>query len=868
MDADSSTGLNDNSESGECDSPSADENTSNTVDFDSASKLSATSERTNIDALDDTARDTLIVPPAEDSSHSIKSLKHNSGRVDLSGDHDVLDFEGDELEDNVRGKLLNNDADDDEDEEGELEDEKECVDSASPVQGLEEGECVEDRPVVKPIRKKIVYKESEKDEGEDDELEEGEVTDDEDRNNKDPKPVCRFFGKGQCTWGSNCRFLHPGVTDKGLYTMFDPMRPLLPIPNNPATSTVKPGLLGIAPPNFPPIVKTEEPVIESAWERGLRNAKEIIKQSVKRKETDIDFEEKKMNLTLAQEEIDKENDYYVRKPASPEPVVDPPEEDPYIDNYEAPGTWAGPPNVPPPIVRHTVAPQKIDPDFVRERVHRLHNKGRQIREAPPRDAPIREAPPLHEPEVRMVRESALRRSHKFPDQYGSGAPHGSRRNYDDPRKAEEWHDPWMRTKSPGGRVSRKDSTVSKRSSYSSGSSRSSSRSSSSSKSSRSSRSSSKSSKSSRGSNSPATKKRRKSRDEVVRKAPPRRMSPKPVRIAPPPPPKEEFGRRVAGYGPAHYDRPPRFAPSPPKMPGHVKDRNIPEKNNPSQTLVRERDLKGGRGGNRMRHRSNWSARSESTSRSRSRSVSRSRSRSPWSKSLSKSHSKSRSRSISSKPRTRSKFSRDRSISRSPSPSRSRSITRRHSSSRSRSPSSSSSSSSSLGSPTLTRTKRKAPSVEKTLPTLENAASEVHLPPKQPHKKAEVGKVQATAPVKPQIKMTLKSSSGIKANKNVLDRLSDDFKDDKAREAQAARDGNRTPIPDEDSSREILSVDEVSNGAKGSTSPKEVKSSSKRREELLKQLKAVEDAIAKKRSKILISIIANFKLKAAYRCVCS
>ena len=50
---------------------------------------------------------------------------------------------------------------------------------------------------------------------------------------------------------------------------------------------------------------------------------QIIKQSVKRKETDIDFEEKKMNLTLAQEEIDKENDYYMRKPSSPEPAPEP-----------------------------------------------------------------------------------------------------------------------------------------------------------------------------------------------------------------------------------------------------------------------------------------------------------------------------------------------------------------------------------------------------------------------------------------------------------------------------------------------------------------------------------------------------------------
>ena len=30
----------------------------------------------------------------------------------------------------------------------------------------------------------------------------------------EPKPICRFFNKGQCTWGSSCRFLHPGVLDK------------------------------------------------------------------------------------------------------------------------------------------------------------------------------------------------------------------------------------------------------------------------------------------------------------------------------------------------------------------------------------------------------------------------------------------------------------------------------------------------------------------------------------------------------------------------------------------------------------------------------------------------------------------------------
>lgn len=42
----------------------------------------------------------------------------------------------------------------------------------------------------------------------------------------EPKAVCRFFTRGQCTWGMSCRFLHPGTTDKGNYTMFELVRPM------------------------------------------------------------------------------------------------------------------------------------------------------------------------------------------------------------------------------------------------------------------------------------------------------------------------------------------------------------------------------------------------------------------------------------------------------------------------------------------------------------------------------------------------------------------------------------------------------------------------------------------------------------------
>ena len=88
----------------------------------------------------------------------------------------------------------------------------------SPVQegelgdDLEDGEEKDDDDVKDTDDKK---EDEELEEGE--ELEDGEISD-EDEALKDmrlePKPVCRFFSKGQCTWGASCRFLHPGVLDK------------------------------------------------------------------------------------------------------------------------------------------------------------------------------------------------------------------------------------------------------------------------------------------------------------------------------------------------------------------------------------------------------------------------------------------------------------------------------------------------------------------------------------------------------------------------------------------------------------------------------------------------------------------------------
>lgn len=74
-----------------------------------------------------------------------------------------------------------------------------------------------------------------------------------------------------------------------------------------------------APPHVRPAVVPTDTGGESAWERGLRTAKEMMRKANKRKEQDIDFEDKKMNLSLTQEELEKDN-YYTRDRASNEVI--------------------------------------------------------------------------------------------------------------------------------------------------------------------------------------------------------------------------------------------------------------------------------------------------------------------------------------------------------------------------------------------------------------------------------------------------------------------------------------------------------------------------------------------------------------------
>jgi len=170
---------------------------------------------------------------------------------------------------------------------------------------------------------------------------------------------------------------------------------------------------------------------ETAWERGLRQAREMKKLSQQRKETDIEYDEKRTNLTLTQAELDRENDYYMR-PASP--IHDNSEEEDFAEDVPRLRRIA-----PPPPPEFQSRPARRYPSPPNRRFDRSPS--------PPSSRVRRVAPPRSPP--------------------GPGGPRH--------RRGDEWADPWMRDSAEqGSRRSRP-----RKRSYSSGSSRSSSRSSSS-----------------------------------------------------------------------------------------------------------------------------------------------------------------------------------------------------------------------------------------------------------------------------------------------------------------------------------------------------------------------------------------------------
>lgn len=331
----------------------------------------------------------------------------------------------------------------------------------------EEGECVEAPPQVEQNNGSADVNNEKEDDAASvgkasvaSSLEEGEVSDEGERRPEEtePRPVCRFYSRGQCTWGMSCRFLHPGVTDKGNYTMFDLVR------------AVPAGAGGPHPahhlPPHPAYHREPPPPTESAWERGLRTAKEMLRKANKRKEQDMDFEEKRLHMSAeggTGADVDAELAYAAAAVGASPPAprgygapdrasLSPPAEMGYaaavkrepVDYYRP---YGAPRHRFPPGHPRGPAPYP-DERYERPPYERpQYDEGRpryEERQAPPEDGPH------HKRRPRSTREVIVQRAARGPD---------------------DWADPWMR----GSPASRRP-PVRKRSSgssYSSSSSRSS-----------------------------------------------------------------------------------------------------------------------------------------------------------------------------------------------------------------------------------------------------------------------------------------------------------------------------------------------------------------------------------------------------------
>lgn len=185
----------------------------------------------------------------------------------------------------------------------------------------EDGECVSEK-----LNEKAIEDEDDGECSDEDDLEEGELKDQDETPKEKQRQVCRFFNRGVCFYGLQCRFLHLNSDLKGNYNMFAPTSRTYD-PTIIGNVIVPTGQLGImhnqhrsslrSGPDFlpgPPVMPSNHPEFpeESAWERGLKEAKELVKKASKRK-LDPDFENKRLNLGLNANEKnieinDKEND--------------------------------------------------------------------------------------------------------------------------------------------------------------------------------------------------------------------------------------------------------------------------------------------------------------------------------------------------------------------------------------------------------------------------------------------------------------------------------------------------------------------------------------------------------------------------------
>ena len=156
------------------------------------------------------------------------------------------------------------------------------------------------------------------------------------------RTLCKFFYRGKCNFGKDCKFLHPGENDRPRYRKKNlPAQNHGAAPNgNPASNegapTAPPAGAPVRdmremlnarvqpdgaplPPPPPPGYAPPVPPMESAWERGLRMAKERLKKAKLKTATETNLEEKKANLAVLTDDLNTRHmkDKHYRRSLSP-----------------------------------------------------------------------------------------------------------------------------------------------------------------------------------------------------------------------------------------------------------------------------------------------------------------------------------------------------------------------------------------------------------------------------------------------------------------------------------------------------------------------------------------------------------------------
>ncbi|KAI8035430.1 zinc finger CCCH domain-containing protein 18 [Drosophila gunungcola] len=442
-------------------------------------------------------------------------------------DDDALDFEAEEGEcpepvkeppseskanetNQAKSAVKVPENDDDDDDDGEVDGDEEDTDDKDKRKdsagngSLEEGEEAKDKTAAAAAAALAKRKKDEE------ELEEGEVSDEDEKRPEEtePKPVCRFYTRGQCTWGMSCRFLHPGVTDKGNYTMFESLVRSVPMQGGSsgagASAAVSPAAVARAgaaaysahasaaadyhdyrnerPPllhrpallhapsiygahavhDSRPLLPDGPVVVENAWERGLRTAKEMMRKANKRKEQDMDFEDKKMNLTLSPDEMEKDS-YYLKDRGGSSARSPPPQSSSVREQ---------PLNPLMPLSMHPHAVAHANPRALLPLQYSVYGP------PPDRYGRAQYMPPQYEDVDaygRMARYRELpphRMPHYEDDRRLRPAREVIVQRVEAAGRGDEWSDPWMRSKSMGrgGSYDRDDRRRRDRRSYSSNSS--------------------------------------------------------------------------------------------------------------------------------------------------------------------------------------------------------------------------------------------------------------------------------------------------------------------------------------------------------------------------------------------------------------